>query len=124
MLGDSAKALVLDRASSIVTFHPAYLAFCRNWDVPRACGSYRARAKGKTESGVKYVKRNALAGRDFESFTALETHLAEWMLVADAREHGTTYERPIDPFEREERAGFGRCPPYRSPSVIVDCGSA
>lgn len=107
MLGDNAKALVLgrDRATGIVTFHPAYLAFCRDWDVlPRACGPYRARTKGKTESGVKYVKRNGLAGREFESFTALETHLAEWMLVADTREHGTTHERPIDRFERDERA--------------------
>ena len=51
-----------------VTFHPAYLAFCRDWDVqPRACQPYRARTKGKIESGVKYVKRNALAGRRFAS---------------------------------------------------------
>ena len=32
------------------------------WGVqPRACAPYRARTKGKTEAGVKYVKRNALA---------------------------------------------------------------
>jgi len=113
MLGDNAKALVLgrDRATGIVTFHPAYLAFCRDWSVlPRACGPYRARTKGKTESGVKYVKRNGLAGREFESFTALETHLAEWMLVADTREHGTTHERPIDRFERDERAALRPLP--------------
>jgi hypothetical protein len=35
------------------------------------------RAKSKTESGVKYVKRNAIAGRQFESFAHLEAHLAE-----------------------------------------------
>ena len=52
-----------DRATGTVIFHPAYLAFCRDWDVqPRACAPYRARTKGKTEAGVKYVKRNALAG--------------------------------------------------------------
>jgi hypothetical protein len=28
---------------------------------------------------VKYVKRNAIAGRRFESFAALEAYLAEWM---------------------------------------------
>ena len=66
-----------DRATGTVTFHPAYLAFCRDWDVqPRACAPYRARTKGKVESGVKYVKRNALAGRTFASFAALEQHLA------------------------------------------------
>ncbi len=106
VLGDNAKALVIgrDRVAETVTFHPAYLAFCREWDVlPRACGPYRARTKGKTESGVKYVKRNALAGRAFDSFTHLEQHLASWMAMADQREHGTTHEPPLLRFERDER---------------------
>jgi transposase len=113
MLGDNAKALVLgrDRASGVVTFHPAYLAFCRDWDVlPRACGPYRARTKGKTESGVKYTKRNCLAGREFASFAELEAHIAEWMIVADERVHGTTHERPVDRFERAERAALRPLP--------------
>jgi hypothetical protein len=97
-----------------VVFTPAYLAFCRDWDVvPRACAPYRARTKGKTESGVKYVKRNALAMREFESFGALEAHLAEWMVVADTREHGTTHERPIDRFLRDERHKLRPLPAQR-----------
>jgi transposase len=106
-LGDNARALVLgrDRATGTVHFHPAYLAFCRDWGVqPRACPPYRARTKGKTESGVKYVKRNALAGLTFESFSALEQHLAAWMLDADRRVHGTTHEAPLDRFARDEHA--------------------
>src|SRR5215471_6130011 len=56
--------------------------FCRDWGVqPRACRPYRARTNGKTESGVKYVKRNALAGLTFDSFTALEQHLAAGMIL-------------------------------------------
>jgi hypothetical protein len=67
-----------------VTFHPGYLAFCRDWDVqPRACAPYRARTKGKVESGVKFVKRNALAGRTFASFAALQQHLVQWTDEAD-----------------------------------------
>jgi transposase len=42
----------------------------------RVCQPYRARTKGKTESGVGYVKRNALASLSFTSFVALEQHLA------------------------------------------------
>lgn len=64
VLGDNARALVRgrDRATGTVSFHPTYLAFCRDWDVqPRACAPYRARTKGKTEAGVKCVKRNATA---------------------------------------------------------------
>jgi transposase len=107
LLGDNARALVVgrDRATGTVSFHPAYLAFCRDWDVqPRACAPYRARTKGKTEAGVKFVKRNALANLTFESFGALEQHLGEWMVLADRRCHGTTREAPIARFDRDERA--------------------
>lgn len=107
VLGDNARCLVVgrNRETQTVTFHPAYVAFCRDWGVqPRACQPYRARTKGKTESGVKYVKRNAIAGRRFESFSQLEAHLAEWQLAADQRVHGTTHERPVDRFERERDA--------------------
>jgi transposase len=106
LLGDNARPLVRarDRATGTVTFHPAYLAFCRDWDVqPRACAPYRARTKGKTEAGVKYVKRNGLADQAFESFAALEQHLAAWMTIADQRRHGTTREAPLIRFERDER---------------------
>jgi hypothetical protein len=69
---------------------------------PRACRPFRARSKGKVESGVKYVKRNALAGL---SFTSFEGHLERWSReVADVRVHGTTHERPIDRFVAEAAA--------------------
>lgn len=113
ILGDNARALVSgrDRATGTVIFHPAYLAFCRDWDVqPRACAPYRARTKGKTEAGVKYVKRNALAGLTFPSFAALETHLAAWMPIADERVHGTTHETPRVRFERDECAALRPLP--------------
>lgn len=113
VLSDNPRALVAgrDHATGTVTFHPAYLAFCRDWDVqPRACAPYRARSKGKVESGVKYVKRNALAGRTFASFAALEQHLTAWLQDADTRVHGTTHERPIDRFTREEHAALRPLP--------------
>jgi transposase len=121
VLGDNARALVIgrDAATSTVRFHPAYLAFCRDWDVqPRACAPYRARTKGKTESGVKYVKRNALAGLTFPTFAALETHLATWMPIGDQRIHGTTHETPWDRFVRDEQVALrpvpGRVLPRRA----------
>ena len=113
VLGDNARALVVahDRATQTVTFHPAYLAFCKDWDVvPRACGPYRARTKGKVESGVKYAKRNGLAGREFASFEELEAHLVEWVHESDLRVHGTTGERPLDRFERDERGALRALP--------------
>ena len=69
----------------------------------RLCRYYRAQTKGKVESGVKYVKRNALAGRRFSGIAELNAWLLEWCLaVADQRVHGTTYEQPAQRFVRAE----------------------
>jgi len=70
VLLDNARALVEhhDAATREVRFNARLEAFARYWDfTPRACAPYRARTKGKDESGVKYVKRNALAGHSFRS---------------------------------------------------------
>lgn len=119
VLGDNAKALVVSRdgATQTVRFHPGYLAFCRDWGVVlRACGPYRARTKGKGESGVKFVKCNALAGQEFESFAALESYFSGWMQEADQRVHGTTHEAPLVRFERDEKAML-RALPLRRPAL-------
>ena len=104
VLLDNAKALVEhhDPATREVVFNARLHAFARYWDVrPVACAPYRARTKGKDERGVGYVKRNAIAGRGFASWAALEAHLAWWMReVADQRVHGTTGEVPMVRFER------------------------
>ena len=68
----------------------------------RLCRYYRAQTKGKVESGVKYVKRNALAGRRFRDLEELNRWLLQWCLtVADERVHGTTHEKPSQRFLRE-----------------------
>jgi transposase len=113
LLLDNAGALVVgrDRAAGSARLHPAFDAFCRDWGVDaRVCQPYRARTKGKTESGVGYVKRNAMAGLSFASFAELGTHLDRWMVEADRRIHGTTRERPIDRFERDEQAAMRLLP--------------
>jgi hypothetical protein len=118
LLGDNARALVVgrDRETGTVLFHPAYLAFCRDWDVqPRACAPYRARTKGKTEAGVKYVKRNAIAGLAFASFAALEDHVAGWIATADQRVHGTTHAIPAVRFAETEAAALRPLPAHPLP---------
>ena len=110
LLLDNPRALVShhDVQTRTVTFNPKFLAFARHWGFrPKACAPYRARTKGKDESGVGYVKHNAIAGRTFVSWHALEAHLAQWQReIADARIHGTTGERPIDRFLRDEAAAL------------------
>src|SRR5467141_2279792 len=87
LLIDNDGALVIgrDEATQTARLHPAFAAFCRDFGVEaRVCRPYRARTKGKTESGVKYVKRNAIAGRAFASFAEFEGHLDGWMREAVA----------------------------------------
>jgi len=118
VLIDNARALVLerDRERKTARIHPAFDAFCRDWGVTaQACQPYRARTKGKTERGVGYAKHNALAGRRFESFAALEAHLVRWMAKADERVHGTTHELPRVRFERAEAAALRPLPMHPLP---------
>ncbi|HEX2702330.1 MAG TPA: IS21 family transposase [Solirubrobacteraceae bacterium] len=111
VLVDNAKALIVDRVDDVVRVNPAFEAFCKDWGVAvRACRPYRARTKGKTERGVGYAKHNALAGRQFASWAALEAHLAWWMQMADERDHGTTHEAPRVRFERAEASALKPLP--------------
>jgi transposase len=126
VLFDNARALVEDHdaATREVRFNERLHGFARYWGFrPRACAPYRARTKGKDERGVGYVKHNAIAGRRFDSWAALEGHLDWWMReVADRRIHGTTGEAPIARFAREEAAALrpldGR-PPFHETRELV-----
>jgi transposase len=133
VLMDNPRALVVrhDAVSRTVLFNDKLLAFARHWGfTPRACAPYRARTKGKTENGVGYVKKNAIAGHSFASWEAFEAHLAKWEReVANVRVHGTTGEAPTARFERDEvhrLKPLGSRPPFgclRELSRIVgnDC---
>jgi transposase len=105
---DNARALVVahEATSRTVFFNDKLLAFARHWGFsPRACALDRARTKGKTENGVGYVKKNAMAGHSFASWEEFEAHLSRWEReVANARVHGTTEETPMVRFTREEAA--------------------
>lgn len=98
VLMDNARPLVGSHnvQSREVVFNARLHAFARHWGfTTKACAPYRPRTKGKDENGVGYVKNNALAGRSFASWAALEAHLAQWQrAVADARRHGTTGDPP------------------------------
>jgi transposase len=106
VLFDNDRGLVErhDRATREVEFNARLHAFAHHWRFrPRACAPYRARTKGKDERGVGYVKKNAIAGRSFASWSAFEAHLDWWMReIADQRVHGTTGQVPIERFRRTE----------------------
>lgn len=83
-----------------------FQAFAGHWGFTiRLCRPYRAMTKGKVESGVKYVKRNFIPGRQFRDLADFNAQLAAWQAgIADERVHGTTHQRPIERFAAEAAA--------------------
>ena len=72
---------------------------------------YKATDKGKVEAGVKYVKNNALKGKDFESLAQVNEHLQWWTAnVADKRIHGTTKRQVCTHFETVEKNALKALP--------------
>jgi len=106
LLYDRMRTVVLGTSEGRPRLNPTFAAFAGHWGfTPRLCQPYRAQTKGKVESGVKYVKRNFVPGREFRDLEDFNAQLAAWQLeIADVRVHGTTHQRPIDRFADEARA--------------------
>jgi hypothetical protein len=108
ILVDNAKALVTrnDRASGELLVNEKFKALAAYWGFQiRVCMPHRARTKGKVERYVGYGKNNGLAGRIFENWEGLESHITKWLReVSDLHVVSTTGESPLQRFERDEKA--------------------
>src|SRR5271168_345123 len=102
---DNLKAAVLNGSGRAACFHPEFLALCGTYCVqPIACERRDPESKGTVEASVRYVKRNALAGRGdelvrFEDYVAFAPKWRDE--IANVRTHETTRERPVDRFQQE-----------------------
>jgi len=75
--------------------------------------------KGKTESGVKYVKWNFFKPRGEEAIDDSRSALATWLLeIAGTRRHGTTGWKPLEIFERVEQSALLPLPATRFELVV------
>lgn len=122
LLYDNPRTMVKGRdpVSGEVELNGTFKDFAAHYGVrPRFCHPYRARTKGKIESGIKYLKRNFLAGRRFRDLDEMNRQIEEWLIAeADVRIHGTTGIRPIDRFPHEQLIDTSHVPPYRLERVI------
>lgn len=102
-LYDRPRTICSPDGSGGVVWNPTFKSFASYWGFePRLCRPYRARTKGKVESGVKYLKRNFLAGRSFVDLLDVREQWAQWnTTVADVRVHGTTHQPPLERFAEE-----------------------
>ena len=111
LLFDQMRAVVLsdDRAAGGgLVLNAEFLRFAAHWGfVPRSCRPYRARTKGKVERPIRYIRDGFFYGREFANDDDLNEQAARWLEgTANLRRHATTRERPVDRFERDERAAL------------------
>lgn len=110
---DNMKTVVLSREKlpdGKVKPHlnPAFLDFAQFYGFKvHLCSPYWPRAKGKVESGVKYVRNNFMQGmkfgKSFKSLQELNFQALVWLKnVANLRNHGTTGEIPVERWQREK----------------------
>ena len=102
---DNLKAAVLNGSGRHACLHPEFLALCGHFCLePIACERRAPESKGTVEAGVRYVKRNALAGREDElvCWDDYQQLAVTWRDdVANVRLHHTTRQRPVDRFVNE-----------------------
>ena len=64
-----------------------------------------ALTKGKVERPIRYIRDSFFYGRAIANDEDLNAQASGWVEgTANVRRHGTTGERPVDRFERDERA--------------------
>ena len=94
-----------DPVSRETVVNPDLFVFARHWGFKvKPYAPFHARTKGKDERRLRYMKKNPVEGRRFESFAALRAYLCVWTRkVADARTYGTiTGEAPHLRFDQDE----------------------
>ncbi len=108
---DNLKAAIIRAVTHDQEAQRSYREYSEHADfLISPCVPHTPRLKGKVEKGgVHYVKRNALAGRKFETpdqnVHQANDHLRRWCLsTAGERVHGTTKEQPLARFEAERLA--------------------
>ena len=131
LLFDQMRSVVVsdDRLSGGgVVLNAEFLRFAAHWGFqPRSCRPYRAQTTGKVERPIRHIRESFHYGRAFASDADVNDQAERWLAeVANVRRHGTTGERPLDRFERDERTVLRRLAqhPYRRVGAAAPSGEA
>ena len=105
---DNLKAAIVKAVWHDPVVQRSYREFAEHYGFLIApCRPRTAWHKGKVESGVRYVARNFLAGREPGELAEDNAALRAWVeTVAGVRRHGTTKEAPLARFREVERAAL------------------
>ena len=115
---DNLKAAVVQADWYDPVLNPKIEEFARHYGtVFMPTRPYSPRHKGKIESGIKYVKNNAMKGKVFASVAEENAYLKHWEeTVADCRIHGTTRKQVGRLFVEAEKAAL-----IPLPAMIFPC---
>jgi transposase len=130
--GGVPRELLFDQMASVITRdlrdqgerlveNAEFLRFAAHWGFRiRACRPYRAKTKGKVERPIRYLRENFLYGREFLGDSDLADQAEGWLHgTANVRIHGTTRERPLERFARDEKQHLQPLPGHGYRSLIV-----
>lgn len=119
---DNAKCAIIKACRFDPLVQRAYAECAEGFDFKiDPCPPHDPQKKGIVESGVKYVKRNFLATREFRDLADLNAQARAWVLQeAGQRIHGTTRQQPLDLFALE-RAFLKPLPPQMPDLGVWHC---
>lgn len=118
---DNLKAAILEANFYEPTYQRLYKQFAGYHGVKIIpCRVREPQEKGKTESGIKYVKNNFFKGRKFVNGDDVDRQLYNWVVgTCNIRIHGTTRKIPKEVFDTEEKLKLINLPEqeFRIPKV-------
>jgi transposase len=102
---DNLKAAILEANFYEPIYQNLYKKFADYYGFkPIPCRVREPQEKGKTESGIKYVKNNFFLGRNFIDSQDVDRQLRYWLdHTCNIRIHGTTRKVPLELFNLEEK---------------------
>lgn len=78
---DNSKCLVTEHRNGLTKLTAGFETFCHYWNTRViACTPYHPQCKGKCERAVRYIKENALVGRNYKDIEELNDWLITWCL--------------------------------------------
>ncbi len=79
VLYDNLKSAVIQRHGDAITFNPELLKLSAHYRFePRPCAPYRGNEKGRVEKGVRYIRTNFFAAREFNDLDDLNRQADLW----------------------------------------------
>ena len=109
---DNLKAAILEANFYEPVYQGLYKQFADYYEFkPLPCRVRKPQEKGKTESGIKYVKNNFFLGRKFIDREDVDKKLRYWLnSTCNTRIHGTTRKIPQELFNAEEKSKLIKLP--------------